>query len=365
METKLQYVDASVLRVRSMPSLLGEVIENIPKGTEVSVIGSTPYKMKIEDKYDSWSEVITPSGKVGFSYSGFLSTNTAVNVETDFEPADGILILSNNSPTFWSNPGVQLGQLDGCNSDRPGKYLKVEGSKSVNKEKYFLVNRKINYYGFNSLESGGCINAWVQDTEGDLVKNFYEWSLKQHGGSFDPKLVQILHEDVESLTDLSTLEVNDLGNSGKKDEALFEITYEAIDEDFNQKRKIHKLYAKNQQGYFELMDNLGRESYSEDFDDDGIGEWIVKTSLRSGEQTTYYSRSGNTFKPFLEIEDSEYNPCGIRINDSTDIGAYRASMELPSPRCSVDIAKTIFTFSIENKKARYKFSKGKLIALKK
>nr|WP_000908229.1 SH3 domain-containing protein [Leptospira interrogans]AGZ85006.1 hypothetical protein [Leptospira interrogans serovar Canicola] len=365
-ESKVQYVDASVLRVRSMPSLLGQVIETIPKGTAVSVVGSTPYKMKIEDKYDGWAEVITPSGKVGFSYSGFLNTKTEIYAETDLEPLNGILILSSNqSPTFWSNPGVELGQLDGCKSDRPGKYLNVEGVKLVNKEKYFLVKRKINYYGYNSLEYEGCINGWVLDYVGDFVENFYDWSAKQYGDSFDPKLVQILHENTEPLMDLSTLVVNDLGNSGKKGEALFEISYEAIDDDFNQKWKIHKLYAKNKEGYFELMDNLGRESHSEDFDNDGIGEWIVKTSLRSGERTTYYSRSGNTFKPFLEIEDSEYNPCGIKINDSTDIGAYRESMDLPSPQCSVDITKTIFTFTIQNKKIGYKFSKGELVALKK
>lgn len=180
----LQYVDASVLRVRSMPSLLGEVIENIPKGTAVSVIGSTPYKMKIEDKYDGWSEVITPSGKVGFSYSGFLNTNTVIHAETDLEPLNGILILSNQSPTFWLNPGVELGQLDGCKSDRPGKYLNVEGVKSVNKEKYFLVKRKINYYGYNSLEYEGCINGWVLDYVGNFVENFYDWSVKQYGGLF-------------------------------------------------------------------------------------------------------------------------------------------------------------------------------------
>ncbi|AGS80678.1 SH3 domain protein [Leptospira phage vb_LkmZ_Bejolso9-LE1] len=364
-EAKVQYVNASVLRVRSMPSLLGQVIEAIPKGTAVSVVGSTPYKMKIEDKYDGWAEVITPSGKVGFSYSGFLSEDTVIYAETDLDPTSGILILSNDSPTFWSNPGVQPGQLDGCNSDRPGKYLNVVGNKSVNNEKYFLVTRKINYYGFNSLEYEGCINGWVRDFEGEFVDNLYDWSVKQHGDSFDPKLVQILHENSEPLTDLNTLVVNDLGNSGKKSEALFEISYDAIDYDFNQKWKIHKLYAKNTEGYFELMDNLGRESYSEDFDNDGIGEWIVKTSLRSGERTTYYSRSGNTFKPFLEIEDSEYNPCGIKINDSAEIGAYRESMDSPSPQCSVDITKAIFIFTIQNKKIRYKFSKGELIAFKK
>ncbi|EMN54286.1 hypothetical protein LEP1GSC089_0289 [Leptospira interrogans serovar Autumnalis str. LP101] len=40
-------------------------------------------------------------------------------------------------------------------------------------------------------------------------------------------------------------------------------------------------------------------------------------------------------------------------------------MDLPSPQCSVDITKTIFTFTIQNKKIGYKFSKGELVALKK
>lgn len=361
----VQYVDASVLRVRSMPSLLGEVVESIPKGTAVSVVGNTPFKMKIEDKYDGWSEVITPSGKTGFSYSGFLNLQTVVFSETDFDSDTGILILTNESPSFWSDPGKVVGQLDGCNSEHPGKYLKVEGTKLVNNEKYVLVNRTINHYGYNSMESGGCIKGWVRDSDGDVVENFYDWSVQQYGTSFDPKLIQILHSNEEPLEDLSTLHVNDLGNSGRKGETLFEISYVPIDDDFNPKWTIHKLYGKNQEGYFELMSNLGREGISEDIDKDGVGEWIVKTSLRSGERTTYYARSGNTFLPFLEIEDSEYNPCGIKINDSTDIGAYRESINSSSPKCSVDITNTTFTFTIDKKKVRYKFSKGALIPLKK
>ncbi|EMJ59328.1 SH3 domain protein [Leptospira interrogans serovar Valbuzzi str. Duyster] len=47
------YVNASALRVRSLPSLTGEIIENLPNGTAVSVVGTTPFKIKIDDKYDN------------------------------------------------------------------------------------------------------------------------------------------------------------------------------------------------------------------------------------------------------------------------------------------------------------------------
>ncbi|WP_235596805.1 SH3 domain-containing protein [Leptospira alstonii] len=359
------YVDASSLRVRSLPSLSGDIIESLPKGTAVSLLGNTPFKIKIENKYDGWSEVQIPSGKIGFSYSGFLIHNTSTNVVTNSKSLPGIFVLYNDKATIWSEPGTKAGQLNTCNSENLEKYLNIIDATTVNNVKYYLVNRRINYYGFNSLEPMGCINGWIAETEGDPIEDFYEWSLKEYGGNFDPDLIEIIHNSGGHFQDLRTLQVNELGNSGKKGESLYEVSYDELDSDFNQSERIRRLYGKTKDGYFVLLDHLGGESYSEDFDKDGINEWVVKTSLRSGEQTIYYTRKENSLVPFLKVEDSDFNFCGIKINDMEEIGINVSPEEAQGINCTIDTDGAIFTFNIQNKKSKYKLLKGMLVQTRK
>ncbi|PJZ28337.1 SH3 domain-containing protein [Leptospira kmetyi] len=360
-----RYVNASALRVRSLPSLTGEIVENLPNGTEVSVIGQTPFKIKIEDKYDNWSEVRTPSGKTGFSYSGFLREATLNNPGTSEDAVSGIFVVNNKDAILWTEPGIKSGQLGSCNSRDLGNYLNVTAAKLVNNVKYYLVEKSVKVYSDYYLDELGCINAWISEEDGQAIEDLYEWSSKEYGNNIDKTLINQLHENQElPLFDLSSLKINELGSLGKKGELLFEVTYNILDSNFNRERQVRSLYAQAGGNYYLLLNNLG-DFNTEDFDNDGISEWVVKFQLRSGEVTIYYARKANSLSPFLSVEENELGPCNLKINDSIDIAPSATSENKNKQNCEIKIEPPFFNFRIYDQKYKYKLSKGELVSQRK
>ncbi|AKP26425.1 conserved hypothetical protein [Leptospira interrogans serovar Manilae] len=358
------YVNASALRVRSLPSLTGEIIENLPNGTAVSVVGTTPFKIKIDDKYDNWSEVQTPSGKIGFCYSGYLRDGSLNHPGASEDSVSGVFIVNNNKAILWTEPGVKSGQFQSCNSTDLGKYLKITAVKVVNNVKYYLVEKTIREYGSYSVDELGCINAWISEGDGQVVEDLYEWSLKEYGYNLDTILVNHLHESQDlPLFDVSSLKIRELDSFGKKGETLFEVIYDKLDLDFNSENKVHNLYAKMNNDYYLLLNHLGDFS-TQDFDNDGLSEWIVKSQLRSGEAITYYARKANSLIPFLYVEEDEFGPCHIRINDSIDIDPSVKDEGITKQSCEMKIEPPFFSFKVYDKKYKYKFLKGELIQLR-
>ena len=87
------YITTVNLNMRSSASLSAEVLDVIPKGTEVTTIGTS---------YDSWSLVIY-NGKIGWSRSVYLATSfepRAMSAITYYTNSSGNKV---QSPTYYES----------------------------------------------------------------------------------------------------------------------------------------------------------------------------------------------------------------------------------------------------------------------
>lgn len=359
-------VSASSLRLRATPSLLGEILEMLPNGTEVTIQGKTPFNVKIDGKYDGWVEIVSPSGKRGFSFAGFLKyPPETFGDDSEFtgDSITGFIVIRNPSATLWEIP--EKTKWDGKNScDRgmEGQKLNIQDMYLVAVEKtklngvvYYKGNR--HFYGYTdvSQDDYGCVSFWVAEPDLEYSnESMFEWSKKKYGISFDQKLLQHLSKQENPLEDISTLSVAEINQPSNSGETLYEISYDSYDDNFNKRRgSIHQLYLKNSSGYFLLLDNI-QPSSKIDLDGDGIYEWKVVNSFRSDSETKYYYRSGNTLKEFFSMTQSDMTDCdGITSNGDTNIEYCR--LEESPPYIIITKGKKI---------KKYKYSNGKVTLVK-
>ncbi|MBK7053763.1 MAG: SH3 domain-containing protein [Leptospiraceae bacterium] len=77
--------------MRKSPTLTGEIITNLPKNTQVTILEKSVSSQQIDGKYDYWVKVKTQDGKIGFSYNGYLITG--LHPEWKEEVANGYMVI--------------------------------------------------------------------------------------------------------------------------------------------------------------------------------------------------------------------------------------------------------------------------------
>ncbi|MGJ4789142.1 SH3 domain-containing protein [Leptospira koniambonensis] len=370
--TERMMVNASSLRLRSIPSLLGDIITMLPNGTEVKVTGKTPFKVQIDGKYDGWVEVTTPSGQTGFSYAGFLisktidqntssgtennSEGTPIEIPEGSEDISGFLIL-NGGATAWADPGKTEWQSGSCDKNKsiPGDtFVRATQKVKVSGVTYYHGERKFQYYTINSLEPNGCLDAWFSANDVEYHnQTLFEWSSKQYAANFDKSLIQFLSTNgYNPVEDLSTLTIEEI--SKKKKETIYRISYDTFDSEFNRKFDINNIYLKNSQGIFVLLENT-KDAYETDLDGDGVSEWKVNTSGRSDSATTFYRYSGTSLVSFLTVSESDYGSCQIAY-DGGNISTGPDDSE-KTIHCTISEVSPYIYVSAD-KEYKFKYSKG-------
>lgn len=94
-------VTASALRLRNSPSLKGDIIDSLPKGTIVSILGQSPFQVKIDEHWNSWAEIETSDGKRGFSFSAYLGLPGNDPNPNDSYNIIGFVEIKNPNPILY------------------------------------------------------------------------------------------------------------------------------------------------------------------------------------------------------------------------------------------------------------------------
>ncbi len=382
-ETKM-VVTASALRLRKFPSLISEVIQSLPRQTRVTKLGRSPERFRVEDKYDAWYRVKTKEGIIGFCYGGFLEYPSSKDVDTDaedFVPNEiqitGFVELTKDNPTLWMKPEEEPVTNEYLKSYAGDKFIEVESfpnflksgrriqisrKVTINNKNYFFVEREFSYYGGNYMDDLGRLQGWVSEDDAQFYDHsLFEKTVKEYNDPSNMALIQYLHKlSEQNLEDVSTLKVSMVFSKESTKESLWDVSYDLLDNHFNEIYRKHLLVLQNKSGFFVQLDGYN-QSESLDLDNDGIPEWKSYSSGRADSSVSYYSLSSAKFEPFLRIEQNDYDQsCNITINNKTTLSRAETTNESENAVCDFKLDGNKIKLQIDKKSYNYVYESGKL-----
>ncbi|MDF3819372.1 SH3 domain-containing protein [Leptospira sp. 96542] len=375
-------VNASRIRLRNLPSLKGEVLELLPTGDQVMILGLSATRYQIDGISEVWARIKAPSDKIGFAFLGYLkSQETTVSsneevTEDEGETIQGFVEFKSSEPIVYLSPGGEKGYYseDYCSK---GVTENLGATLAKDLGKYYLVNRKIlsretNYYKIKKIHwyssdnesMDTCISAWVSEKDVEYHREtFPSWNMEKNKDKFPEKFVRFANQEILDFEKTELIKLN-FSESTKKQ--IYHAIIYYLTSDMAPLNPDEYILEETDNSFISLMSSKYEKFSFQDLNADGINEIIAVNDFRGSHTYEYFQISNSQAFKFLTIEYNDYesdeNKCIAKLNLAS--GEKSISIKVNQ---NDDFSKICNHYTKEMKigiyghKIQYRLENGKLI----
>lgn len=329
--TEPYYVLASSLRLRKSPTLTGEIITNLPKNTQVTILEKSVSSQQIDGKYDYWVKVKTQDGKIGFSYRGYLITG--LHPEWKEEVANGYMVIKDTSELLDAPAGekVESSESDPNLFDviKVGDIVPALTKATVNGKVYYQVKDRYTETELQSMLRDGNIFFWIEASKVDYFGPSVADYTKEKFGFENEGLFKALKAKIGNRFDTRNVTIKPMGSN----ESGYSFLYVKIDTNtaiYKGYDNLSRIYQEHNGEYSEIFsETTGGWNSIEfyDFNKDGIEEFSIDFNGRMSSRHVFYVIQNNKPKEILSIESGEmHEDNGDYYYLSTDIKEDRVTL---------------------------------------
>jgi|GEM_PF-2403119 len=309
--TEPYYVLASSLRLRKSPTLTGEIITNLPKNTQVTILEKSVKSQQIDGKYDYWVKVKTQDGKMGYSYRGYLITG--LHPEWKEEVANGYMVIKDTSELLDAPAGekVESSESDPNLFDviKVGDIVPALTKATVNGKVYYQVKDRYTETELQSMLRDGNIFFWIEASKVDYFGPSVADYTKEKFGFDNEGLFNALKANIGNKFDTRKVTTKPMGAN----ESGYSFLYVKIDSNtaiYKGYDNLSRIYQEHNGEYSEIFsETTGGWNSIEfyDFNKDGIEEFSIDFNGRMSSRHVFYVIQNNKPKEILSIESGEMN----------------------------------------------------------
>ncbi|HRG48200.1 MAG TPA: SH3 domain-containing protein [Leptospiraceae bacterium] len=309
--TEPYYVLASSLRLRKSPTLTGEIITNLPKNTQVTILEKSVKSQQIDGKYDYWVKVKTQDGKMGYSYRGYLITG--LHPEWKEEVANGYMVIKDTSELLDAPAGekVESSESDPNLFDviKVGDIVPALTKATVNGKVYYQVKDRYTETELQSMLRDGNIFFWIEASKVDYFGPSVADYTKEKFGFDNEGLFNALKANIGNKFDTRKVTTKPMGAN----ESGYFFLYVKIDSNtaiYKGYDNLSRIYQEHNGEYSEIFsETTGGWNSIEfyDFNKDGIEEFSIDFNGRMSSRHVFYVIQNNKPKEILSIESGEMN----------------------------------------------------------
>ncbi len=265
-------IKASSLRIRESPDLKGKVITSVPKGEIVEILWEELLHERIDLKYDTWMKIKTKDGKIGFSYTGFLSKNLEEeNSEKNYfehysnyeikgfiEIVDEPIYFSENEILVSPEDESPCGKINLKIFPKKGDIHKIKAVTRIENEKFYLVeneNGETCYDGYK---------GWISEKQVTFLEDIFKYTYEKYGSNFDKKFLDVINSFFKNELNVKTLKIENFNFKVKENYSFYIVNHNYL------------FYKKNENYYF-LKEYNGWTAI--DIDQDGNDELLNLSSV--------------------------------------------------------------------------------------
>ncbi|TGL77222.1 SH3 domain-containing protein [Leptospira jelokensis] len=326
-------VNASRLRLRSLPSLKGEILELLPNGDQVSILGLSVTRYQIDGLSEVWARIKAPSEKIGFSFLGYLKYQESADTSNEEEMVEegdaiqGFVAFKSPDHVAYLSPGGEKGyasedycskgvtEKKGANLNGSGKYFLVDRKAPSGDTNYYKINKKLHHRGDNeSMDT--CIYAWVSEKDVEYHNEaFASWNLENYRDKFPEKFVRFANKN---NLDFERTELKKLNFTESSEKQIYHAIIYYLSSDMAPDGEEEYILEETDNSFISLIGSKYEKFNFQDLNGDGINEIIAINDFRGSYTYEYFQISNNKAIKFLTIDYNDYevdaNQCIAKLN---------------------------------------------------
>lgn len=179
------YVRASSVRLRTIPSIKGQILTNLKQGEELILLANGSSSEEIDGVYDNWVKVQTKDSKIGYSFSGFLIDPPHLeDSNLKLVPAFGSVEIQEKT-SYYKNPGKDDRAEESINDSEniifslvQGNIIPVKFQVNVNETIYYYIDEHLHDVEPLAVMTRP-VRGWVKASEIKFVKDIFTYTYEK------------------------------------------------------------------------------------------------------------------------------------------------------------------------------------------